>query len=63
MDHLKFFLALDHKQAKAHVTDVCALLNGKMPTTVDGDTLKLSYEVYLHYFGDVECRLGLLPDC
>ena len=63
-ERLRFDLRLDKSQVDANQDDVCAVLGTSLDYPLDriteGDTLRLGYEVGLHYFGDVEKRLAAM---
>src|SRR5208282_6106105 len=59
-ERLRFRLCLDKARIEAHGDDIRTVLGGDPPETVEGDTLRMTYEVGLHYFGNVETRLAAI---
>ena len=61
-ERLRFRLCLDKARIEcALADDIRTVLGGDPPETVEGDTLRMTYEVGLHYFGKyVETRLAAI---
>jgi hypothetical protein len=59
-EKLRFELDLNQAQATEHADDIRLVLGQDPPVVQDADTLKLSYEVFVQYFGDVEAKLNAM---
>jgi hypothetical protein len=59
-ERLHFELDVNKQQAAAHAEDIFTVMGKDPPMPQEGDTLKVTYDVWLSYFGTVEARLSAI---
>ena len=59
-EELSFKVILDSDLAKEHAADIAVVLNGKVPTSGDGDTLVVSYNLKIQYWDNIAEQLQAL---
>lgn len=61
IERLHFLLAMDKQQAETHIADIHTILgNQDLPELQEDDTFKITYDVWLSYFGIVETKLAAI---
>jgi len=59
-EHVRFTLSVNKSAAEAFADEIKTVLGGKSPEVAGDDTLSLTYEVFIQYWGDVAARLAAI---